>query len=63
KRPQVVATVLGLLVEADARKGSNAEVARMYNKGNDDRTFAKYVGNGRRSDYAEWATDYAMQAG
>ena len=63
KRPQVVATVLGLLVEADAMKGSNAEVARMYNKGNDDRTFAKYVGNGRRSDYAEWATDYAMQAG
>ena len=58
KRQQVVATVLGLLVEAEALQGSNAEVARMYNKGEDDRTFAKYVGNGRRSDYVDWATDY-----
>lgn len=62
KRPQVVATVLGLMVEANAIQRGNAEIARVY-RGEDDRTFAKYVGNGRRSDYAEWATDYAMQQG
>jgi hypothetical protein len=58
KRPQVVALVLGLLVEAEALRGSNAELARMYNKGNDDRTFAKYISNGRRSLYADWAGEY-----
>lgn len=60
KRPQVVALVLGLLMEADALKGSNAEVSRMYNKGNDDRTFAKYLSNGRRSAYADWAEGYDL---
>ena len=58
KRPQVVALVLGLLVEAEALRGSNAELARMYTKGNDDRTFAKYISNGRRSLYADWAGEY-----
>lgn len=62
KRPQVVATVLGLMVEANAIQRGNAEIARVY-RGEDDRTFAKYVGNGRKSDYADWATDYAMQQG
>jgi len=57
KRPQVVAAMFGLLAEADALQGSNALIARTY-KGTDDRTFAKYVGNGRNSDYAEWAREY-----
>lgn len=57
KRPQVVAAMFGLLAEADALQGSNAMIARTY-KGTDDRTFAKYVGNGRNSDYAEWAREY-----
>ena len=61
KRPQVVAAMLGLLVEANAIQGGNAEIARVYNGGKDDRTFAKYVGNGRKSDYADWAMDYDLK--
>ena len=61
KRPQVVAAMLGLLVEANAIQCGNAEIARVYNGGKDDRTFAKYVGNGRKSDYADWAMDYGMK--
>jgi hypothetical protein len=61
KRPQVVAAMLGLLVEANAIQCGNAEIARVYNGGKDDRTFAKYVGNGRKSDYADWAMDYDLK--
>lgn len=57
KRQQVVATVFGLLSVAGAMTCSNAQIARAY-KGGEDRTFAKYVGNGRNSDYADWAREY-----
>lgn len=60
KQQQVVATIIAGLVEVGMLPNNN-QTAKMVVPENRVRTFAKYIGNARNTEIAEWAIGYVKE--
>lgn len=58
KKNQIKGYVIGLLVDAGVIKGSYQSVATLAGVIDNDRTFAKYMGEGKKQPYSEWVKEY-----
>ena len=58
KVPQIKGHIVGLLADVGVLKGSYDSIARKVGIGEEPRTFARYMGQGKKQPYADWIRQY-----
>jgi hypothetical protein len=58
KVPQIKGHIVGLLADVGVLKGSYDSIARKVGIGEEPRTFARYMGQGKKQPYADWVRQY-----
>ena len=58
KKTQIKGHIIGLLVDAGVIKGSYQSVAAQAGVTDNDRTFARYMGEGKKQPFSGWVEEY-----